>query len=53
MQKCDRENVLQLKHALNFDEQNFDELIVGFIGETLTEKSRSEKLWLFVKFVIC
>ena len=32
-------------HALNFDEQHFDKLTVGFIGETsLEEKISREKL---------
>ena len=44
--------VRQLKHAWNFDEQHFDELIVGFIAEIMTEKSCSKKLWLFVKFAL-
>ena len=29
----------------NLDEQNFDELIVDFIGETLREKSLVGKAW--------
>ena len=33
-----------IKHKQNFDEQNFDKFIVGFIGETLRGR-------LFVKFV--
>ena len=39
----------------NFDEQNFDELIVVFIGKALTGKRLEGKTlmnrWLFVKFV--
>ena len=39
----------------NFDEQNFDELIVGFIGKALTGKRLEGKtltnFWPFVKFV--
>ena len=32
----------QMKHTWNFDEQNFDPLVVGFIGVTLTEKISRE-----------
>ena len=39
----------------NLDEQNFDELIVGFIGKALTGKRLEGKTltnrWPFVKFV--
>ena len=42
-------------HARNFDEQNFDELIVGFIGKALTGKRLEGKTltnrWPFVKFI--
>ena len=42
-------------HAQNFDEQNFDELIVGFIRKALTGKRLEGKTltnrWPFVKFV--
>ena len=31
-----------MEHAQNFDEQNFDKLIVGFIGETLRGKVSRE-----------
>ena len=41
--------------ARNSDEQNFDELIVGFIGKALTGKRLEGKTltdrWPFVKFV--
>ena len=41
--------------ARNFDEQNFDELIVSFIGKALTGKRLEGKTltnrWPFVKFV--
>ena len=42
-------------HARNFDEQNFYELIVGFIGKALTGKRLEGKTlmnrWPFIKFV--
>ena len=33
-----------IKHLQNFDEQNFDKLIVGFIGKALTGKGWKGKL---------
>ena len=41
-----------LRPTYNFDEQNFDELIVGFIGEKLSEKRFLMNWWLLVKFTI-
>ena len=36
---------LQINHiAKNFDKQNFDKLIVGFRGETLTDKGLQDEL---------
>ena len=40
VQKFDGEKLGRMKHKQNFDEQNFDELIIGFIGETLIEKGQ-------------
>ena len=41
--------------AQNFNEQNFDKLIVGFIGKALTGKRLEGKSltnrWPFIKFV--
>ena len=37
-QKFDGEKLWRMGPWQNFGEQNFDELIVGFIGETLREK---------------
>ena len=42
MQKFDEEKLWQMGHGWNFGEQNFDELIVGFIGETLRGKVSRE-----------
>ena len=43
--------------ARNFDEQNFDELIVGFIGKALTGKMLEGKTlmnrWPFIKVIPC
>ena len=43
------------RHVRKFDEQNFDELIVSFIGKALTGKRLEGKTltnrWPFVKFV--
>ena len=39
-----REKYLTNRAYKNFDEQNFDELNVGFIGETLREKETLFKL---------
>ena len=33
-----------MRHTHNFDEQNFDDLIVGFIGEILRERKHRDKL---------
>ena len=37
-QKFDEERLWQMVNGWNFGEQNFDELIIGFIGKTLREK---------------
>ena len=35
VQKFDRIKIWQMRPSLYFDEQHFDKLIVGFLGETL------------------
>ena len=53
MEKSDE--ILRIKNVRNFDEQNFDELIVAFIGKVLTGKRLEGKTLTncspFVKFV--
>ena len=40
MEKSDE--IWRIEHVRNFDEQNFDELIVAFIGKVLTGKIERE-----------
>ena len=40
MEKSDE--ISQIEHVRNFDKQNFDELIVAFIGKVLTGKIERE-----------
>ena len=41
--------IWRIKHFRKFDEQNFDELIVTFIGKVLKGKDWKGKLWRIVR----
>ena len=52
VQKFDGAKLWQMKPKWNFDKQNFDKLIVGFVGEISKEKSSSRgKLWLIAGYL--
>ena len=40
MQNIDGEKLWGIKHTWNFDKQNFDKLIIAFIGEALRKISQ-------------